>query len=168
MRARSLFIVSWLTRVALLVVLAASAFPVTPVYAASIVVNSNEDTDSNTINDGKCTLREAIAAANADLPRGGCIAGAGADTISFADNYTITAGSQLPIITTPITIAGRGAGNTIIQAAASPNVATWRILQIVFPANVTLDGVTLQHGRCNGMCSALGNIHTAERWRRHL
>jgi CSLREA domain-containing protein len=146
---------------ALLAALMGSVAQVTPAHAASIVVNTDADTVAN---DGKCTLREAIIAAVANLPSGSasgeCLAGSttGGDGISFADNYTITVGSQLPFITTAITITGRGAANTIIQAAASPNVATWRVFQVTPIGNLTLDGVTVRHGRCNGSCTVVGNV----------
>jgi CSLREA domain-containing protein len=156
------------TLVALCIALVVSVVQVTPVYAASIVVNSNEDTDTVNINDGKCTLREAIIAANSNLTRGGCIAGSvGADTISFASNYTITVGSQLPFITTAMTITGKGATNTIIQAAATPETATWRVFQVTGPTqaephsplgDLTLDGVTVRHGNCEGSCTSAGGI----------
>jgi CSLREA domain-containing protein len=146
------------TLVALLVALIVSAVQVTPVYAASILVNSNADTQAN---DGVCTLREAIIAANIDahsgtLP-GECAAGSsGVDAISFAGNYTITVDSHFPIVTTAMTIMGKGAANTIIQAAATPNTATWRVFQVFTTGNLTLDGVTVRNGRCNGSCTILG------------
>jgi CSLREA domain-containing protein len=129
MKLHIMSIINRFTVVALLVALVGSAVQVTPVYAASIVVNSNAGTQAN---DGVCTLREAIIAANIDARSGTlsgeCVAGSsGMDSISFAGNYTITVGSQLPFVTTAMTITGRGAANTIIQAAASPNVATWRV-----------------------------------------
>ena len=157
--------------VALLAALVGSAVQVIPVHAANIVVNTNEDSDSGSTNDGKCTLREAIIAANSNFPRGGCIAGnIGADTITFAANYTISLsyiapapGStpQLPVITSSITIAGNGSGNTIIQAAAISEVATWRVFQVdstmTSTGNLTLDRVTVRNGRCNGLCTLQGD-----------
>jgi CSLREA domain-containing protein len=148
------------TVVALLVALIGSAVQVTPVYAASINVNTNTDTQAN---DGKCTLREAIIAANINARSGSlageCLAGSsGADSIGFAGNYTITIGSQLPFVTTTMTITGRGAVNTIIQAAATPNTATWRIFQVTSTGNLTLDGVTVRNGRCNGSCTTVGDV----------
>lgn len=126
---------------------------VQPVYAASIVVTSNADTVAN---DGACTLREAIINANNDNTSGStdCSAGAGTDTISFDANYTITlVGSQLPDITSQITIMGNGVANTIIQANAAPNTATYRVFLVNIIGNLTLDSLTVRHGRCNGSCS---------------
>jgi LPXTG-site transpeptidase (sortase) family protein len=139
---------------------------VPPAYAASIVVNTNAD--NTTAGDGLCTLREAINNANSDsdTTSGDCMAGAGADTISFAGNYTITlAGSQLPVITTTITINGNGATSTIIQANANPNVATNRIFEVANIGNLALNNLTVRNGRCNGTCltnvSIGGGIYTA-------
>jgi CSLREA domain-containing protein len=158
MRRHLTALINRFTVMALLVALIGSGVQVTPVYAASIVVNSNADTQAN---DGVCTLREAIIAANIDARSGTlsgeCAAGSsGADAISFAGNYVITMGSQLPFVTTAMTITGKGAANTIIQAAATPNTATWRVLQVTSTGNLTLDGVTVRNGRCNNSCTELG------------
>jgi CSLREA domain-containing protein len=82
-----------------------------PTLAATITVNSAADTAAN---DGVCTLREAIIAANTDTASGAmageCAAGSGSDTIVFsipgAGVHTIVLGSALPTITTQITIDG--------------------------------------------------------------
>jgi CSLREA domain-containing protein len=87
--------------------------------AATIVVNSTADT---ALDDGHCTLREAIAAANSNTASGGtageCIAGGtGTDTIEFniADAgcvggppkiCTIAPSTPLPGITAPVAIDG--------------------------------------------------------------
>jgi CSLREA domain-containing protein len=85
---------------------------VTPVYAAGLVVNGNADTVAN---DGVCTLREAIVNANNDNQSGStdCAAGSGADTITFAGNYTITLASALPDLTSSMTIDGSGHSVTV-------------------------------------------------------
>jgi CSLREA domain-containing protein len=89
--------------------------------AATIIVNSTADVVAN---DGQCTLREAILAANTNAasgPSGGeCAAGdLGADTITFnipgAGVHTITPVSALPAITEAVTIDG------YTQPGASPN-----------------------------------------------
>ncbi|MBK8619441.1 MAG: CSLREA domain-containing protein [Anaerolineales bacterium] len=115
-------------------------------------MNSNADTVAD---DGVCTLREAITNANGDsqlyATAGECAAGVGSDTIAFAADYTITlVGSQLPAVTTTIIINGNGAANTIVQANANPNTATYRVFQV--SGNLTLDKLTVQNGRCNGSC----------------
>ena len=82
-------------------------------WAATITVNSTADTAAN---DGVCTLREAITAANTNIASGvlagECIAGsaAGVDDIVFnipaAGVELITPATPLPQITTPVHING--------------------------------------------------------------
>jgi CSLREA domain-containing protein len=128
-----------------------AARPSQQVYASGIVVNTATDED---VDNSDCSLREAIIAANTDAAYRGCSAGSGADTITFAGNYTITlAGSQLPYIYSPVIVKGNGTANTIIQANENPNVATYRVFTVANPfGDFTLDGVTVRHGRCNGSC----------------
>ena len=71
-----------------------------------IVVDSLLDTVAD---DGLCTLREAITAANSDTAANGCIGGSGADTINFAVSGTIVLDTRLPIITSDIEIDGASA-----------------------------------------------------------
>ncbi len=158
MKLRSRPIFNLFTLMALLVSLLGSAVFVTPAYAAGIVVNSNADTVAD---DGVCTLREAITNANGDsqlyATAGECATGVGSDTITFAADYTITlVGSQLPAVTTTIIINGNGAENTIVQANANPNTATYRVFQV--SGNLTLDKLTVQNGRCNGSCAVSNYI----------
>ena len=134
----------------MLVAILFTASPVSPAAAAGILeVNSDADTNAN---DGFCTLREAITAANTDTTSGAaageCAAGSGADEITFAGDYTITLGSQLPAITSNITITGNGASNTIVQASVSPSSATYRVFEVGGAGNLTLDGLTIQYGWC--------------------
>ncbi len=130
------------------------ALGVRPVAAAGIVVNSNADTVAV---DGVCTLREAIINANNDDQSGSvdCTAGSLADTITFDADYTITlVDRQLPQITTEMTITGKGAANTIIQASTCNPVtlpggctpASWRAFYVDSTGNLTLDGLTVRHG----------------------
>src|SRR5215208_147224 len=102
-----------LVHIALLVSMICSAVYVTPVHAAGMVVNTEAD---ETTTNGFCSLREAITNANNDAATyHDCAVGSGADTITFAGNYTITLqGRQLPVITSEITITGQGADKTIL------------------------------------------------------
>lgn len=60
-----------------------------------------------------------VGTAQEDYAPGIIVVNTGADTITFATDYTITlAGSQLPAVTTVMTITGNGADNTIIKADA--------------------------------------------------
>jgi hypothetical protein len=142
--------------IALLASLLGSAVLVTPVHAAGIVVNADSDKDGLLIFDGLCSLREALANANNDAATyPDCAAGSGADTITFAANYTITLRDQL-LITSAITIIGNGAANTILQANSAPHTATYRVIQST--GNLTLTGLTVRHGRCTGSCPTIGNV----------
>ncbi len=100
--------------------------------AATIPVNSTADT---TLDDGACTFREAIIAANSDTSSGAaggeCPAGSDVDTIVFQiggaadfvnngqNGYTITVESTLPGISQPVTIDGYS------QSGAQPNTAVF-------------------------------------------
>lgn len=99
-----------------------------PAGAATITVNATAD---NAAADGLCTLREALIAANTDLPsgtdsesaggrlEGECAAGSGSDVIAFAipgdGPHRIIIGAALPNITQPVTIDG------YTQPGATPN-----------------------------------------------
>jgi CSLREA domain-containing protein len=128
---------------------------VKPVTAGTILVNSTLDIEAN---DGLCTLREAIKAANSDTTSGGahgeCAAGSGEDVITLpAGEYTLTA--TLPIVSTKMTIEGAGAHTTIIQASTCdpinlPGGCTpannYRILVVNVNGDLTLGGVTVRYG----------------------
>ena len=77
--------------VAILIVLTIAA---PAVYAADIRLSP------------RCTLADAIIAANHDRAEGGCPAGRGADTITLSQDITLR--DELPAITSKITIEGEG------------------------------------------------------------
>lgn len=137
---------------ALLISLVGSAMTFTPAYAADFTVNTtNDTTDANAGNglcadvSGNCSLRAAIEEANAL---------AGADTITVpVGMYRLTLGIQLPIVTTDITIKGGGKVDTIIEANASPNTATYRVFEVDSAGSLSLDSLTVRHGRCTGACN---------------
>jgi CSLREA domain-containing protein len=96
--------------------LASATYAVLPRHAqaaGTITVNSTADDEAD---DGVCTLREAIIAANTDTASGvavgECAAGSGVDTIEFnitpldGSVKTIAPNSQLPDITSQLTIDG--------------------------------------------------------------
>ena len=131
----------------LLLALLFASLPVPHVQAASTwTVTKNTDTDDG-LCDRDCSLREAIYAANSG------------DTIVFSRNLTITLLSQLTIYTR-LTIRGKGASKTIIQASkCNPRTlprgckpASYRVFEVDRGGNLTLDGVTVQHGNCDGWC----------------
>ena len=85
-----------------------------PAWAATITVNSTADPG---VDDAQCTLREAITSANTDTAFGGCVAGSGADTITFAlpdDPSTISLNSEL-LIADDLQIDGPGASALTIS-----------------------------------------------------
>jgi hypothetical protein len=82
-----------------------------PAQATLIRVNAKQP---DAINDGQCSLIEAITAANTDQPVDTCPAGNGADIIQLEQTtYTLTAANNqsdgpnaLPVIITEMTIQG--------------------------------------------------------------
>jgi CSLREA domain-containing protein len=86
-------------------------FAAAPAGAATITVNTTADSSAD---DGSCTLREAVTAANTDTASGAavgeCPAGAGADNVAFSISgpspHVIAPASDLPDLVTPMTIDG--------------------------------------------------------------
>jgi len=65
----------------------------TPATAEAAVIAPNVFTDDN-VENGNCTLREAIRAANLDTAVDACPAGSGADTVQLqAETHTLTVGN---------------------------------------------------------------------------
>jgi len=118
---------------------AALALLVAPGLAEARTIHVRTASDSSA---SKCTLRDAISAANADAASGACPAGSGADTIdfSFATPATITLGSALPQITSRITIAGPGAGQLTVSGAD-----TYRVFSVGSGA-VTISRLAIKNG----------------------
>jgi CSLREA domain-containing protein len=111
----------------------------TSAFAATITVNSTADVIAN---DGQCTLREAIIAANTNLPSGAapgeCAAGEplpAIDTIVFniagAGTKTIAVSSSLPPIVQFVVIDGGNGGvaNNRVQLSGGGSVSTGLDLQ---------------------------------------
>ncbi|MEM7342684.1 MAG: choice-of-anchor Q domain-containing protein [Chloroflexota bacterium] len=124
-----------------------------PILAAGISVNHTADVIAD---DGFCTLREAMIAANTDTASGGnigeCEAGSGADVISLpAGTFTLSqAGSNedlamtgdLDVLTnTAVTLVGQGAGMTMIDGNGLD-----RVLHLQSGGALTLSNVTVQGG----------------------
>ncbi|MCH9648952.1 MAG: CSLREA domain-containing protein [Deltaproteobacteria bacterium] len=103
----------------LLLGLALVAGPATfPASAATLTVNTDQDTDSN---DGFCSLREAITAANDDMPYRDCPTGTGADRIAFdlVLPATIQLTDHLPAITGHLRISGPGSELLALDGATN-------------------------------------------------
>jgi len=91
--------------------------PARPAYAATFTVNVADDVDDGACNPAHCSLREAIAAANA---------AAGADLITFAIGsgpVTIAPASALPAVTGTLVIDGTtqpgSAGTPIVELSGA-------------------------------------------------
>jgi CSLREA domain-containing protein len=126
---------------------------------AAIPVNTGADVVAN---DGKCSLREAVTAANANASSGAsageCPAGgsAGADTITLgAGSFglsrdgareNVNATGDLDVVSgSVLTISGAGASSTIIDATGIPGLHD-RVLDVKAGATATIQGVTLTGG----------------------
>ncbi len=109
---------------------------------AIITVNSTADAVGN---DGQCTLREAITAANTDTASGAvtgeCLKGNGTDTIDFSVTGTIALGSELPGITSAVTIDGPGAASLTVSGGR-----VTRVLRVTPNGTLDLRGVTIANG----------------------
>ena len=103
----------WPDHLLKLVLLAAGGFLfATHAGAASILVNTVDDED---FSDGDCSLREAVYAANNNVPRDNCNAGnTGLDTITILVHGTITLSSEL-LITEALSVQGLGTDATTIS-----------------------------------------------------
>ncbi len=117
------------------------ALGATPAHAATITVDTLGDVVAT---DAVCSLREAIANANADSDTtgGDCVAGAGADVIalSLTGSYVVTAGEIA--ITSSLTIQGNGAADDVIDGM---DTADQRVFSTAGAA-VAIDGVTITGG----------------------
>jgi CSLREA domain-containing protein len=94
----------------------------------TLTVNTAIDENDGSCADGDCSLRDAIAAANPG------------DTINFAGDYTINLNSPLGIATN-LTITG---GEQAVTVSGNDTV---RVFIIYEPAMVTIDSLTIAHGK---------------------
>lgn len=127
-------------------------------HAKTITVSTNSDIVAN---DGRCSLREAIAAANTDTAsgssRGECPAGSGSDTITVPA-MQILLGSPLTV-SSPTVVAGAGAENTVIQANGSGGVFLVDSGPVAF-RNLTVQGARLGDGR--GITVNMGAVEISD------
>jgi CSLREA domain-containing protein len=137
-----------IARLALILALLAGAWPVPIARAATITVTAVTD---DLTNNGNCTLREAIQAANTNLAVDACAAGdGGLDTIQLAaSTYTLSiaggnengnaTGDLDVLIGGPMAIVG--AGGTVIDGAGLD-----RVLDVNASGNLTLSALTIRNG----------------------
>jgi CSLREA domain-containing protein len=107
----------------------------------SLVVTTVADHDDGACDASDCTLREAINAANA---------AAGDDFITFTPNVTgnISVRTQLPDITSNVTIYGPGANLLTIHRLGFPEFRVFRITKgSGDQPNVTISGLTISNGK---------------------
>ncbi len=143
---------------------------IAPTYAAALIVSSSADgTIAALADNGSCDLREAVAAANTDAAVDACIAGVGADTITFADAdaedapitvITLTAG-QLVFLDSETTLDGGGdvtvrspGSRTILLGSEGINDVQARTLTLRAIAIADGNGTGVSGGRpaVNGGC----------------
>ena len=94
----------------------------------------------------RCTLADAIIAANNDRAEGNCPAGRGADTIILSQDITLRA--ELPAITSKITIEGNGytiSGNNRYRIFYNDG------------GTLTINNLTMTEGKTKGVADAGGS-----------
>ena len=120
--------------------------------AATLTVTTDTDTIAN---DGACSLREAVSAANADSAFNGCAAGSGADLILLAaGEYRLEragAGEDGNLtgdldIRSSLTIRGAAADLTRIRGDREDRVFDVRPSIAAQPISVVIEGVTIRDG----------------------
>jgi CSLREA domain-containing protein len=122
--------------------------------ATTITVNSIADDQDN---DGECTLREAITAANSDTASGAavgeCAAGSGTDTIEFdisgVGPHAISPTSLLPPISQPVTIDGYSETGASENTNVSPATFNGTIM-------IEIDGTSA--GAVHGLIISADNV----------
>jgi CSLREA domain-containing protein len=128
---------------ALVPVWAATAHAAATITATTITVTTEAD---NTTIDGQCTLREAIANANADSAVSpDCTAGSGADTIDFdagATPPTITLDPALGALAPRGTVTIDGGGQVTLSGGDQIQILDANSLGV----DLTVVGLTFVHG----------------------
>ena len=130
-------------------------------YGATFVVNTTSDTVDATPGDatcadagGMCSLRAAISEANALAGSDIITLPAGTYTQSLvAANEDLNAGGDWDV-TSVLTINGATTDTTILQANATIGAATERVINVRAGGNLTLNNLTVRHGRFNGTMTA--------------
>ncbi len=144
-----------LCQIVSLLVLAAIA---TPTSAVTIVVTS--DSGQADVS-GACTLRDAMTAANSDVPVGGCDAGEmGSDTIelpqrativlSAPDNVAVEGPNGLPAVRQPLVIHGNGSTLSRATSCDRDGVLDQGEFRFFYVASATL---TLESTQLVGGCA---------------
>lgn len=144
--------IRWPLVAAVAAVLASTLAGPLPAHAQGTIITVTTYSDElNSSNNGKCSLREAVRAANADAAVGGCPAGNGTDTIVLkSGRYRLTrtgrgeddaAKGDLDLRGT-LAIVGAGETKTTIDGNRID-----RVFDVLDNANVTLSKLTIRNGR---------------------
>ena len=124
-----------------------------------ILVTTEEDSDSN---DGLCSLREAIQAANTDTVIDTCMAGAGNDRILFGlssatyplslsgVNEEVNGSGDLDILAS-VTIIGCGHANTVVDGLSADRVIDVQSEGVVRIENLSIYGGLISEGFGGGI-----------------
>lgn len=114
--------------------------------ASAAVIQVDSLDDNVTAGDGLCTLREAVANANAngDTTAGDCVAGAGADTVDLSGlTGTITLGGTNIRFTDSTTVQGPTTGTLTIDGNNTSRIFYVRTAGV----SLTISRLTLTRGR---------------------
>jgi len=119
-----------------------------PLSAATITVDSVEVND---FDDGICTLREAILAANQDVAYHGCSTGSGLDQIDFSlppASTILVMNVPLPAVTEPVAIIGPGEEELTIDGSGLQPI--FLVDSAAAPISFSLSYLTVAHGHATG------------------
>ena len=155
-------------RVLLVIVSLAGGSLVTQMASAASVITVT-DTADLVADDGQCSLREAVIAANTDIAVGGCSAGSGADTIVFSASLpapavfslTLTGANEDNAATGDLdlrgilTIQGKNSEQVIIDGNGSD-----RVFEIRPGATIVISSVTIRNGNPGSGANGGGIIVT--------
>jgi uncharacterized repeat protein (TIGR01451 family)/CSLREA domain-containing protein len=103
----------------------------------TFTVNSTDDTNDGACTVIKCTLRDAINAADLNP---------GADTVNFSVTGTINLLSALPDITDDVMVDGPGANQLMVQRSTAGGTPKFRIFTLTTIGSVTFSGLTIRNG----------------------
>ncbi len=152
--------------VPLILALAVALALASPAHAATITVNSTADVEAD---DGQCTLREAITAANTDTASGSepgeCAAGSGGDEITFdlaPGEDTITLGGTQLWITSNLKILGPGADRLTVSGGNSSRVFLLNSSRTVEISGLTITGGNPGRQNLGGGIRNSGNMTVSE------
>jgi predicted outer membrane repeat protein len=124
------------------------------IITSNIIVTSTEQ-EVLPVDDGDCTLTEAILAANLDLPVDACAAGNGADIIELPAGATFTFSefhnqmdgfNSIPSITSEIALVGN---NATIERSTADGTPAFRFFYIAGGASLELIDLTFRNGRAS-------------------